>query len=263
MKLAALIFISASALAQSDSPGYAAYRRGAALFDKAQFQESLTELDRALALDPKLVPALTLKSKLSMSLNRYDVARECLDRALSASPSSANAQFLLGFLNYRQDRIPEAKKELQKARTLNPSDPRAALYLGLTEETLGQTSAALFLYREAIRLEEASGKPHAEAWNTYARLLMVTGDLAGAEKLIDRSLKIEPGARDGHFEAGRLLLKKGLPLDAAKEGEVALKLPGEVADTQVHVLLVNAYGAAGREQEAERHAEAIRAAERK
>jgi tetratricopeptide (TPR) repeat protein len=249
------------ALAQSTSAGYPAYRKAAALFDKAQFQEALVELDRALALDPKLGPALTLKAKLAMSINRYDVARECLERALAVDPKSWYAQFLLGFLHYRQNQMPEAKAALEKARHLNPSDPRAALYLGLTQETLGRIPEARLLYQEAIRLEEASGKPQAEAWIVYARLLMVDGDLDGAGRLIGRALGIEPGSRDVHFESGRLQLKKGRPDEAAKEGEAALKLPGEVADRQVHFLLVQAYQAAGREKDAARHADAIRASE--
>lgn len=264
MKLAvALLLVSLALIAQSSSAGYAAYRKAVELFDRGRYDDALTELNRALDLDSKFVPALTMKAKLAMSMNRYDVARECLQRALAASPSSAYAQFLLGFLDYRQDKMPEAKTNLEKARVLDPSDARAALYLGLTQETLGDTGAAAGLYQQAIRLEEKSGKPHAEAWNAYARLLMVLGDWAGAEKTIARSLQIEPQSRDVHFEFGRLLLRKGLAKDAAREGEVALKLPGETVDRQVRVLLVNAYRAAGLEQEAERHARAIREDERK
>jgi tetratricopeptide (TPR) repeat protein len=264
MKIAVAFLLSAGVVfAQtSASPGYPAYQKAAAMFDKAQYQEALTEVDRALGLDPKLAPALILKAKLAISINRYDVADESLHRALAADPASWYAQFLLGFLYYRQNQMPQAKAELEKARRLNPSDPRAALYLGLTEETLGHLEDASRLYRDAIRLEEASGKPHAEAWITYARLLTVNGDLPGAEKLIERALKIEPNSRDAHFEHGRLLFKKGLSEEAAKEGESALRLQGEVTDRQVHFLLVQAYRAAGREKEAEQHAEAIRAAER-
>jgi tetratricopeptide (TPR) repeat protein len=258
---AALVLWAAIAFAQSASPGYSAYRHASALFDKAQFQDALTELDRALALDPKLVPALTLRAKLAMSINRYDVARESLNRAVAAEPSSWYARFLLGFLNYRQNEMPQAEAELEKARKLNPSDPRSALYLGLTRETLGRSAEALQLYRDAMHLEEASGRPHAEAWIIGARLLMVEGDLSGAEKLLARAMQIEPQSRDVHFELGRLLLKKGSATDAAKEGERALRLTGDVTDRQVRFLLVQAYRATGRDDEAERHAAAIRAEE--
>jgi tetratricopeptide (TPR) repeat protein len=263
MKCAAIIVLTACAVAQSSSPGYAAYQHAAALFDHARYNEALAELDQALHLDARLVPALTLKAKLAMSINRYDLAGECLEKALAAEPEAAYAQFLLGFLHYRQNHMPEAVKELEKARRLNPRDPRAALYLGLSEETLGANVRAMALYQEAIRLERSSGKPHAEAWIACAKLMMVEGDLPGAAELLKSAVEIEPRSRDTHFESARLLLKQGRPAEAALAGERALKLPGEVTDSQVHFLLVQAYRAVGRDQDAEAHAGAIRALERR
>jgi tetratricopeptide (TPR) repeat protein len=263
MKCVAIFVLAACALAQSKSPGYAAYQHAADLFDHARYDEALTELDRALHLDARLVPALTLKAKLAMSIKRYDLAGECLEKALAAEPGAAYAQFLLGFLHYQQNQMPEAVKALEKARRLDPRDPRAALYLGLSEETLGATARAMDLYQEAIRLEKSSGKPHAEAWIACAKLMMVEGNLPGAAELLKSAVEIEPGSRDTHFVSARLLLKQGRPLEAARAGERALKLPGETADSQVEFLLVQAYRAAGRDQEAETHANAIRALERR
>ena len=211
---ALLLICSSMAFAQTDaayakSPGFAAYRQAAGLFAAPQFPESLAELDRALTLDPKLVPALTLKAKLAMATNRYDVARECLERALAVDPSSSDAAFLYGFHYYQQNDMPHAVAALQKARQLNPGDPRTAHYLGLAEETLGQTAEAIAFYKDAIRLEEASGKPHVDPFLSYSRLLFILGDLDGCGQLIARALKLDPASRDAHFESGRLLLKKG------------------------------------------------------
>ncbi|HXB74286.1 MAG TPA: tetratricopeptide repeat protein [Candidatus Acidoferrales bacterium] len=266
---AALLLCAAVALAQaadaaySKSPGFAAYQQGASLFGRSKFPESLAEVDRALTLDPKLVPALTLKAKLAMAINRYDVARECLERALAVEPSSWYAEFLYGFQYYQQNEMPRALAALQKARLLNPRDPRTALYLGLAEETLGRTAEAVAFYQDAIRLEEASGKPHVDPFLSYSRLLFILGDLDGCGRLIERALQLDPASRDVHFESGRLLLKRGLAADAVTEGEAALRLhTGDVTDRQVHFLLIQAYQASGREREAAGHAEAIRAIER-
>ena len=54
-------------------------------------------------------------------------------------------------------------------------------------------------------------------------------------------------------------MKSGDAAGAAKQGEIALGLHGDVTDRQVHFLLVQAYWSTGREQDAERHAAAIRA----
>jgi tetratricopeptide (TPR) repeat protein len=254
----ALLLCITAAYAQN-----AAYERANALFEKQQFDASLKELDNALQANPKLVPALTLKAKLAMMINRYDVARECLDTALAADPSGSYPQFLLGFLFYRQDKMPDAERELQKAQKLNPSDPRSALYLGLTEETLGRAPEAMAQYERAMRLEEATGHPNAEAWIDCARLLMVEGNLDRAGKLLADAMRIEPNSRDAQFEFARLALKKGNAPEAIAAGEKALRLTGETADRQIHFLLVQAYRLAGKDTEASQHAAAIREAEGK
>jgi tetratricopeptide (TPR) repeat protein len=242
------------------SPGYPAYDRAAALFAARDFQASMNAIDEALRLDPKLVPALTLKAKMAMAIDRYDVARESLERALAADPSSWYAQFLYGFHFYKQNEMPAAIAALEKARALNPRDPSTALYLGLAQESLGRAKEALALYREAIRLEEAAGKLHMETLLTYSRLLLLLGEFGEDARALERAIKLDPKSRDPHFEAGRLSLKKGEPQEAAAQGEIALALrAGDITDRQVHYLLVQAYQAAGREDEAAGHASALRA----
>ena len=137
----------------------------------------------------------------------------------AVEPASWYAQFLYGFHFYQQNEMPQAIAALEKARRLNPRDPRTALYLGLAEETLGHTGAALKLYRESIRLE-----PQTPALLAGARLLLTLGQLDECERLIARALQVEPASRDAHFNPGRLLLKKGKPAEAAREGETALRL---------------------------------------
>jgi tetratricopeptide (TPR) repeat protein len=76
------------------SPGYAAYERANALLVAKKLPEALAATEEALRLDPKLVPALTLKAKLAMAAYRLDVARKCLEQALAIEPRSPYAQFL-------------------------------------------------------------------------------------------------------------------------------------------------------------------------
>ena len=212
-----------------------------------------------MKLDPKLVPALTLKAKLAMAANRYDVARESLKRAIAADPKSWYAQFLYGFQFYHQNELPAAVEALEKARRLKPDDARTALYLGLARESLGQTEEALNSYREAIRLGEASGHLETDMLLSYGRLLMLMGNFEECGRQIEQVLKLAPDSRDAHFEQARLLLKTGDAAGAAREGTTALKLrSGDVTDRQIHFVLIQAFQAAGHEDEAEKHAAAIR-----
>jgi tetratricopeptide (TPR) repeat protein len=248
---------------QSVSPALRLYEKANALFVAQKFAECQETLEEALRLDPKLVPALTLKAKLAMSVNRFDVARQSLERAIAADPSSWYAHFLMGFQYHLQNDLPLALPELEKARELNPRDARPAIYLGLTHESLGHTAEAVRFYEEAIRLEAAAGKPQADTLLTYARFLFVSGRLEECGKLIERALKLEPNSRDVHFEHARLLLRKGDAAGAAEEGEKALRLPGVgIPDRPIHYLLVRAYRMSGQERLAEKHAAAVRAGEK-
>jgi tetratricopeptide (TPR) repeat protein len=242
------------------SPGYAAYEEANRQFVAGKYQESFNALDQALKLDPKLVPALTLKAKLSMAANRYDVAKESLEQAIAADPASWYAQFLYGFQFYQQNELPAAIHALEKAYRLNPRDARTSLYLGLTLDSLGQTTQALKSYREAIHLGEASGQLDTDMLLSGSRLLLRLGEFEECRQWIDRAIKLAPKSRDPHFESARLSMKMADAAGAAKQGETALELhAGDVTDRQVHFLLVQAYRLTGREQDAERHAAAIRA----
>jgi len=242
------------------SPGFTAYQRADALFVARKFPECQAAIEEALRLDPKLVPALTLKAKLAMTIYRFDIARESLEKALEADPSSASAQFLYGLEAYLTNDLQSALPRFEKARQLNPADPRGALYLGMTRESLGQPADALKLYEEAVRLEQSAGTPQADTFLAGSRLLLLMGRLEDSKSWIERALKLEPNSRAAHFEYARFLQEKGDAIKAATEAEMALRLTGgDPTDVQIHYLLIRAYRESERPAEVARHADAIRA----
>jgi tetratricopeptide (TPR) repeat protein len=255
---AALLLLLAAFSAQ-DPRAARAYDRANSLFVAQKFPECLDAIEEALKFDPKLVPALTLKAKLAMAMNRFDVARQSLERAVAIDPASDYAHFLLGFQHYLENDLQLALTELETARKLNPKDARSALYLGLTHESLGNTGKAISSYQDAVRIEDAAGKLQPETLLTYARLLLLLDRFEECGKAVGRAIKLAPDSREARFERVRLLLKLGDPAAAAREGETALRLPAAgVTDEQIRYLLVRAYSAAGRETEAAAHAAALR-----
>jgi tetratricopeptide (TPR) repeat protein len=244
------------------SKGHPSYVKANELFVARKFPEALAAVEEALRLDPNLVPALTLRAKLAMAANRYDIARQSLERALAVDPDAPYAQFLYGMEAYMNNDMQAALTRFRRARQLAPKDPRVALYLGLTTESLGQPLDALALYEEAIRLERKTGQPQSETLLPGARLLLLLGRLDESERWIRDAVKLSPNLRDAHFELARLLLKKGEPAQAASEGELALSLSeGVVTDTAIHYLLGRAWQQAGMPDRAAAHTGAIRAQE--
>jgi tetratricopeptide (TPR) repeat protein len=250
------------ARATPPSPGYAAYEKANALFVAKKLPDALAAIEEALRLDPKLVPALTLKAKLAMAGFRLDVARQCLEQALAIDPRAPYAQFLYGLEAYLGNDMKEALPRFRKARQMTPNDPRAALYLGLTVESLGQSSEAMSLYEEAVRLERSAGDLHAETLLPGAKLLLLLDRPEECAHWLLEAAKLSPDSRDVHFELARLLLWKGDAAHAAVEGETALTLSdGTVTDAAIHYLLIRAYRRSGMPERAETHAEIMRALE--
>ncbi len=235
------------------------YEKANALFSAGRFAECEPAIEQALRLDPQFVPALTLKAKLAMGANRFDVARQTLERAIAAEPGSWYGHFLYGFQFHLQNEMQRALPELEIARKLNPREARPVLYLALTHESLGDTGRALALYREAVRLEEATGRPRVETLLAYSRLLFVMDRREECGRLIARALAVDPDSRDAHYQHARLLLAEGDARAAAEAGERALRLPtAGVPDTLIRYVLIRAYRMLGDEARASVQAQALR-----
>ena len=259
--VATLAFVLA-AVAYGQSPAQPAYENANRLFEQRRLSESLAALEQALTEDPNHVPALTLKAKIAISMNRLDVAGPCLEKAVAVAPSFWYTHFLFGFWHYLRDDWAGALSELTAARRLNPQDARSALYLGMTYERLGDTQKTMTSYQDAIRIEEATGVPDPYTLLGYSRFLQLHGRVDECARVLNKALALYPNSRDVQYEVGRLLLKKGDLGGAARAGEAALRLAAEeVTELQIHYLLVRAYTVSGQDSLAAAHAEAIRRAE--
>lgn len=230
------------------------YDRANTYFKQQRFTEAEAELSAALREDPNLVPALTLKGKLAMALNRFDEAGEALVRAAALQPKSAYVQFLLGFFYYVDNDFQKAIPPLEIARQLNPNDSRTTFYLALSQDGLGAAETAVPLYEKTIEIERSGGHPAADVHVAYARLLFSLGRYEDAEKQIKLALGLDPKSRDAHYEQGRLWFERGEFAKAAEDGEKALAIPGVgTLDRQIHFLLARSYAKLGRKDLADAH----------
>ncbi len=244
----------------AQSAGEAPYQKAHALFVRQQFPAALQQLDEALRMDPKLVPAWTLRAKIAMATNDFALARQSLERALAVDPKAQYAQFLYGMEAYLTNEMQAALPRFKRAYELNPADPRVALYLGLTQESLGQTAEAMALYEAAVKLE--GKRVQAETLLPGGRLLLLLGRLDDSERWVRQALQLAPGLREPHFELARILLKRGRAAEAAAEGEAALaRAGGLTTDEQVHYLLIQAWRQAGDAAKSAAHAAILRAGE--
>jgi tetratricopeptide (TPR) repeat protein len=247
MTLAILLALAVSACGAS-------YQEANRLFESRRFAEAGEALDRATKEDPNCVPAWTLRGKLAMAFDRFDVARAAFRKAAMLEPESPYTQFMLGFFYYVDNDFTKAIPPLEAAARLNPRDPRPLLYLAMSQEGLAHPDLALAIYQKTIAMETGAGKPNAETHTAYGRLLFTLGRTDESAAEVARVLQIDPQSRDGHYEAGKLAFEKGDPGRAAAEGEQALSVAGAgTTDRQIHFLLARAYAKLGKTDLAESH----------
>jgi tetratricopeptide (TPR) repeat protein len=244
----------AKAMAPPSEKAQQAYARANALFVEKKFEESLAALNQALAENPEFVPALTLRAKLAMAMDRLELAGRDLKRAVELEPGSAYNQFMLGFYYYLENDFKRALEPLERARTLDPSGSRTHFYLALTHEGLANADHAIQMYERALSLAGSSGKADTDILIAYARLLFTLGQYSKSMALVDQALVLEPDSRDAHYERGRLQFQAGKFDHAVQEGEKALQLTSVgTTDRQIHFLLARAYARTGNRERAAAH----------
>lgn len=227
-----------------------------------KYSEAAGEVDAALHENPSMVPALILKARLATLAKRPDVAKSCLITAITVDPASEEAQFYLGALFYTQNDFKSALSPLQTAQSLAPGNALPVFYLAMTHEALGHQSQALELYREAANLSPAPSPQSAEISVAYGRFLLSLGRTDEGIEKERRAVAIDPKSRDAHYQLAVGLNHNEELMDAAREGELALTLPGTagVSDAQIHYLLAGLYRKLNRPDLAKAHMEKFLAA---
>jgi Flp pilus assembly protein TadD len=90
-------------------------------------------LQRALELDPNLVPALVQLSRVYMDDHNYQDTVPLLERAAALDPGNADIQLTLGVAYRGVGRLDDAEAAYRQALKLDPSDPSPELNLGVLQ----------------------------------------------------------------------------------------------------------------------------------
>jgi len=100
------------------------YDRANTLVEKRDLPAARAAIDQALRVDPRLVPALTLRAKLAMANDELDEAERSLKKAIDIAPRQSSLRTLLGIVSYLKNDFDSA---LDMLALSDQSDARAAL----------------------------------------------------------------------------------------------------------------------------------------
>jgi predicted CXXCH cytochrome family protein len=108
-----------------------------------RFGESETELQEALVIDPRFVPASVNLADLYRATGRDAEGERVLREAARRNSQSAAARHALGLLLVRQKRLPEALAELEVAARLDPDSARYGYVYAVALYGAGRPTQAL------------------------------------------------------------------------------------------------------------------------
>ena len=113
---------------------------------------------KALALDPRSVPALVNLANLETAAGDYETAEKHYKRALELSPQNLDAHINYADMLYRQKRLPEALEEYRTAVVIDPGIPEISNNLGVILKDIGEYEEALGLFFNAFNQRPETGE---------------------------------------------------------------------------------------------------------
>ena len=123
---------------------------GIALLNQEHTTEAKSELDRAIALDPKLADAEYFLGVISLQKDDSEVARQHFEHVVAAQPSHAAALFNLGLLAFRAGELERARNYWESSEKSDSTNPELHYQLSLLYNRLGlkeQAQAQLERFR--------------------------------------------------------------------------------------------------------------------
>lgn len=205
------------------------FRRAQRSGDPGDYQLAEARARRSLDRLPAPNPAVLTLAKLADA--RHDF-RAAIDLAHRHRARSAAAQIILATAHLALGELAEAAEASEAALAIKP-DTGGHLMRALVMQAQGRDAEAALDFARAVRLEEPgdlSGAARLRA--LWGRFLVRRGELAGAARVLDEALRIDPRSALATALRGELALRTGRAADAARLFEQAF-----IASRQVRYLI--------------------------
>ncbi len=210
------------------------------LQDKAQYQESVSEYDRALQRDPGLLNARFGRAKSLVRLQQWARAESDLRLCLKDDEKKIAALNLLTKVEQAQGKTEEAQQYAAQAERLS-SDASAQKAANNQIASLLQNAHALVQGRhfaEAADSYQRLLQDHpsvSEAWLHLGQCHAEIGQLDQAQSDVSHFLSLESNSASGHVLLGRILLRQGQTKPARNEFLQAQEIDPLLLETRLGI----------------------------
>ena len=235
------------AIAQDHNDLDAVQLRGVTLYRMGKAAEAIPLLERSnSAIAASNSDSTYVLAVCYMDVHRYDDARRIFAKQYKLAPASAGAYLFLARMLLRRNYPVEAAQMAQKALTIDPRLPLAHLLLGQIALSKSEQNEAVTQLEEERRINPMDGEVYERLGDSYLR----ASRLEEAQQTLDCAVLLEPNATGPYILLGQVLLKREDPATALNYLLRAEKM--DQGNHLTHVLLGQAYRAAGRKDDATR-----------
>jgi tetratricopeptide (TPR) repeat protein len=138
---------------------------------KANDKKGATQdVERAIALNPKLPEAYSLRGRLAYLAADLDGAEAAFRKALELDPTAFDPLLWLGTLLREEGKLPEARSRLEQANQLRPKEIRVRYQFALLCSDEGDDKRAAALLKDLIKDAPEYTEAHRSLSTIYFRL---------------------------------------------------------------------------------------------
>ena len=202
-------------------------------------------LDRALAQNPRSAEALRISALLALREAADGDTRAAADlaaQAVNADPKQLAPRFLLARLLIARGDAEGVRAQLQVIAQREPDHPEVARLNALlsTREAAAPQAVA------EVESSKAQAQSEADGFIERGRSMLEAGQTAGAKRMFDHALTLQPDSVPAHAGLGQVAIARGRPVQAI-DHFVAAALGG---DSESLIALADLYRRLGRQREA-------------
>ena len=211
---------------------------------QSNYRGALTDLDRAIAINPRSAEAYISRSEVQVTLGDASAAKLDANRAIELKPNAAKAYVARAMAKVALSDLTGAKSDVNRAIQLTPELAAAYGIRGLIRVLSGDYRGATTDLDRSLALDPNS----IDAYVLRSQVRRYLGDLAGALTDINYVIGRKVKLAEAYGTRAVIKVAKNDSVGAKSDAELAVKLNPNVADQAYVVLGKIAYDGGNHQQ---------------
>ncbi|KAJ2723802.1 TOM (translocase of outer membrane) complex component [Coemansia sp. Benny D115] len=161
--------------------------RGMFNFLRSNLSQALSDMDKALEINPKHVRTYLRKANLFTEKKDLDSVSKFLDQAQETEPDNAEVYFQKGQVQFLKQEFKEAASDYERAAALDPDFVYPRIQLGVVQFKIGKMQEAMNTFSEAM----SRFPTRSDLYNYYGEVLAEQGGSESAINAFEHAIELD------------------------------------------------------------------------